>query len=119
MQDKLDYGETLFFGSKAHPFRVYSKTLTAGEGKSRWAGAQRPKARRRDLTLTENGRTDVYTQSPALSLSLKLRQQALKAGIKPGSDRWRAYVLGGLAAAKRRKAKKRNDGETGPVTPGK
>jgi hypothetical protein len=119
MQDKLNYGETLYFGRKPHQFRVYSKTLTAGDGKSHSAGAQRPKAGRRDLTLMENGRTDVYTQAPALSLSLKLRQQALKAGLKPGSDRWRAYVLGGIAAAKRRKAKKRNEGESGLVTPGK
>ena len=39
----------------------------------------------------------------ALNLQLKLRQQARKLGLKPGSPRWRAYVLGTRARMEKQK----------------
>lgn len=78
------------------------------------SGAQRPKA-----TLeyaphgTENATSIqppvfrvekcVHTVNQLPSLSLKLRNQAKKAGLIPGSPRWRSYVLGTEQAAKKRK----------------
>jgi hypothetical protein len=39
----------------------------------------------------------------AMALKLKLRNQAKKLGLVPGTDAWRAYVLGTFSAMKRRK----------------
>lgn len=76
---------------------------------------------KRLMTLTHQaGRAPgVYTNPRPENLGLKLRQQALKQGMIPGSPRWRAYVLGTLEAAKRRKSKKRRQNEGGYVTPPK
>lgn len=48
---------------------------------------------------------------PKLNLSKKLREQAARHGLKPSSPGWRAYVLGGEAAARKRKAEKRKSVE--------
>lgn len=40
------------------------------------------------------------------SINKKLREQARKLGLKPGSDRWRAYVLGTISAMKKRNLEK-------------
>lgn len=45
-------------------------------------------------------------------LSLKLRQQAIKLGMLPGSPRWRAYVLGTTAAAAKRNRERRTKSES-------
>jgi hypothetical protein len=108
----------------------------AGNGKKHWAGAQRPKAETANKTILGQARrgsrehsddghppetptTNVYTPRAGVNINLKLRQQAVKLGLEPGSPRWRAYVLGTLQASKRRKRKKRTTDETGVVTPGK
>jgi hypothetical protein len=44
---------------------------------------------------------------PSITLSKKLRAQAQRHGLKPGSPEWRAYVLGGEAAARQRAKEKR------------
>jgi hypothetical protein len=44
---------------------------------------------------------------PKLTLSKKLREQATRQGLKPGSPGWRAYVLGGEAAARQRANRRR------------
>jgi hypothetical protein len=46
------------------------------------------------------------------NLSLKLRQQAAKLGMLPGSPRWRAYVLGTTAAAAKRNRERRTKSES-------
>jgi hypothetical protein len=43
---------------------------------------------------------------PKMALSKKLRVQAERNGLKPGSPRWRAYVLGGMAASAKRRQEK-------------
>ena len=119
-------------------FLVFSSPYPdpAGNGKKHWAGAKRPKAETAEESMlwqarrgsrkqsadahpTETPANDVYTQRRGVNINTKLRQQALKLGLMPGSPRWRAYVLGTLQASKRRKRKKRRDDETGVVTPGK
>jgi hypothetical protein len=76
---------------------------TAREEEKPWAGAQRPKAGSADA-LTGNSPAMVYTQpKKSLSLGMKLRKQALRLGLIPGSARWRAYVLGTQAAAAKRR----------------
>jgi hypothetical protein len=108
----------------------------AGNGKKHWAGAQRPKVETTKKTILGQARrgsrersddshpqetpaSDVYTPRIGVNINLKLRQQAAKLGLMPGSPRWRAYVLGTQQASKRRKCKKRTTDETGVVTPGK
>jgi hypothetical protein len=100
-------------------FLVFTSPHPAGNGKRHWAGAQRPKAGTSTAFPAGTSANDVYTHKNAKHLALKLRQQAVKLGLIPGSPRWRAYVLGTLQASKRRKRKKRTDDETGLVTPGK
>jgi hypothetical protein len=56
-----------------------------------------------DRTAHQEPTNIVYKNKRGISLDLKLRQQAAKLGMKPGSPRWRAYVLGTKAAAQRRK----------------
>lgn len=104
----------------------------AGNGKKHWAGAQRPKAEtgeknvQNDLTSTADKKRPVncvftitepldsptyhpkptncaYTNQGGKNLNLKLRKQAHKLGLIPGSPQWRAYVLGTVAAMKKRK----------------
>jgi hypothetical protein len=72
------------------------------------SGAERPKERpdtaapgKPDPIPQASARNSVYTP-PAPSLGLKLRQQAAQQGLAPGSPRWRAYVLGTQAAARKR-----------------
>lgn len=118
----------------------------AGNGKKHWAGAQRPKAEsdeknvendrkpkpeqttpvncvcaihdpQDDATPHQKPKDCAYTNPGGKNLNLKLRKQAKKIGLIPGSPRWRAYVLGTGSAIKKRK---RKDGEpklTGGVTP--
>ena len=104
----------------------------AGNGKKHWAGAQRPKAEtgeknvRNDwmsktdktrpvnsvLTIPNVSDNPTPHQKPAncaysipggKNLNLKLRMQAKKIGLIPGSPQWRAYVLGTVSAMKKRK----------------
>ena len=90
--------------------RIYPP-LNAREGKSHWAGAARPKASPDDALYRE-GQTDrVYTPNNPVSLSLTLRQKAVKLGMIPGSPRWKAYVLGTEAASRRRRREKDRKGE--------
>ena len=116
-----------------------SDSPSAGNGKKHWAGAQRPKAETAEKTFPRqalgaaakpaaippsqsNPADDVYTSARGVNIELKLRQQAAKLGLIPGSPRWRAYVLGTLSANRRRKGKKPiidAKGQTGVVTPGK
>lgn len=56
---------------------------------------------------TEQPKVGVNTIPRLDRLGLKLRRQALSRGLAPGSPRWRAYVLGTLAAARRREKEKR------------
>jgi hypothetical protein len=90
---------------------IFSETPPARVGGSHWAGAQRPKTNPGTHSPAGRGAGRVDTIAKRESLGLKLRRQALKHGMKPGSPRWRAYVLGGLSAAEKRK--------TGYVTPRK
>lgn len=48
----------------------------------------------------------VNTEGGAVALQLKLRTQAKRLGLIPGSAPWRAYVLGTIAAMKKRKQQK-------------
>ena len=48
----------------------------------------------------------VYTAGSAVNINLKLRTQAKKLGLTPGSPQWRAYVLGTISAMKKRKRQK-------------
>jgi hypothetical protein len=98
-------------------FFVLCTSHPAREGSRPWAGAQRPKAGCNDALPPAKPAGCVYTQKNRAPLGVKLRQQAIKNGLTPGSPRWRAYVLGTLQASKKRKAKKRKGGETGLVTP--
>jgi hypothetical protein len=41
---------------------------------------------------------------PKPTLEKKLREQAAQLGLRPGSPRWKAYVLGTAAAAKKRRS---------------
>lgn len=50
-------------------------------------------------------------------LKLKLRQQAAKRGLTPGSARWRAYVLGTEAAMRRKKKARKAGDKMSPVCP--
>lgn len=77
-----------------------------------WAGAQRPKTRTSDQGPVEGLNNCVDTPKTSPSLGLKLRQQALKLGLPPGSPRWRAYVLGTQAQAEKRKMKKKRKQNT-------
>lgn len=92
-----------------------SNTIPAGNGDSHWAGAQRPKTCSGDDGHPEDTNppaspTKVFTRTQrASSLQLKLRQQAARQGMKPGSPRWRAYVLGTAAAAAKRRKRKKED----------
>ena len=114
----------LVFSSPPHPAR---------DGGSHWAGAQRPKAgteerdmRRNDVNTTAGSREDatapdkstnsVYTAKNPINLNLKLRRQALSQGMIPGSPRWRAYVLGTVSAARKRKREKRDRKTEGKQT---
>jgi hypothetical protein len=102
--------------------RVFSHSPVAREEKRPWAGAQRPKDGTSDPLPPKKAAAGVYTMPGPIALGLKLRSQAKKLGLVPGTPRWRAYVLGTESAAARRKsekAKKRKGGETGLVTPRK
>ena len=106
----------------------------AGNGEKHWAGAQRPKAKTgeknvlNDSTSTDGKNKSVnyvftipqpsdspvphqkptncaYTNPGGKNLNLKLRKQAKKIGLIPGSPQWRAYVLGTISAMKKRKRK--------------
>lgn len=99
---------------------VFSHSLNAREQEIHQAGAERPKVGPDDTFPPKKVASSVYTTPGPKTLSLKLREQAKKLGLKPGEPRWRAYVLGTQAAAarrKRQKAKKRRQSETGLVTP--
>lgn len=87
---------------------------SARGGEKTWAGAPRPKAEITDDGPESLGNENAARQPAASStickstnpdgksLSLKLREQAKRLGLKPGSPRWRAYVLGTQAAARKR-----------------
>ncbi len=102
----------------------YSPPNAKGTG-TQSAGAQRPKAGSAtgspQVTAVSSERlsspsddskagkqpsTSVYTKSERVPLGVKLRQQAADLGLKPGSPRWRAYVLGTTAKAAKRKRRK-------------
>ena len=51
----------------------------------------------------ENATESAKAAQRAAALKLKLRNQAKKLGLIPGSDVWRAYVLGTFSAMKKRK----------------
>jgi hypothetical protein len=103
---------------------------SAREGEKHRAGAERPKV---ESTVDAPGSPDSENQvrqhaAEAANcvntkiLSLSLRERAQMYGLKPGSARWRAYVLGTQSAARKRgreKRQKRNRSENGLVTPGK
>jgi hypothetical protein len=71
------------------------------------AGAERPKA---SSSQDRQGAGIVYTQ-PQKSLELSVRERALALGLAPGSPRWRAYVLGTIAAARKRDRERRDKRE--------
>ena len=105
---------------------------SARESGTQWAGAQRPKAESRPKkhpqkpniqdrekstsinhvntiksasvipTPHSKPTEGVYTAGNAVNINLKLRTQAKKLGLIPGSPSWRAYVLGTLSAMKKR-----------------
>jgi hypothetical protein len=90
-------------------FRVFTSPLPSA--RTQWAGAQRPKASPATVPdgLTAHlTPTNVFTGTfRPKTLDLKLRQQAARLGMIPGSPRWRAYVLGTVTAAATKKRKKR------------
>ena len=67
-------------------------------------------------------RDPANAQAPPLknvNINKRLRDQAKKLGLKPGSPRWRAYVLGTTSANKKRKIEKRKKASFREcVTPG-
>jgi hypothetical protein len=87
-------------------FFVFSSPSIARDGERPWAGAERPKDGTSDPIPQEKDASSVYIIPSSKSLGLKLRQQALKLGLVPGSARWRAYVLGTQTAAARRRREK-------------
>jgi len=93
----MNLQDEFFVLCTSHPARV---------GKTHWAGAQRPKAGCNDALPSAKPAGCVYTQKNRAPLGVKLRQQAIKNGLTPGSPRWRAYVLGTLQAAKKRNKQK-------------
>lgn len=68
-----------------------------------WAGAQRPKTKPGNRSHAGEDAGRVNTIPKRENLGLKLRRQALKQGLIPGTPRWRAYVLGTQARAKKGK----------------
>jgi hypothetical protein len=100
-------------------FRVFTSPLPSVRGsETQWAGAERPKAEvddsgRRDAPQAPpNAKVRAYTYRGSKSIDLKLREQAARHGLQPGSPRWRAYVLGTkAAAAKKRRKRKVTGGE--------
>lgn len=91
----------------------------AREGSTHWAGAQRPKTNPGTQSPVPEGAPRVNTIQTRESLGLKLRRQALKQGMIPGSARWRAYVLGTLKAAQKRKLSMQENAKRAYVTPRK
>ena len=104
-------------------FLVFSSPHPARDGGSHWAGAQRPKAEsgekgmrgndvntttesREDVTAPDKSTKSVNTPKRAKDINLKLREQAKKIGLIPGSSQWRAYVLGTVSAMKKRQRQK-------------
>lgn len=58
---------------------------------------------------------NLFTQRwSAVNINLKLRTQAKKLGLIPGSPSWRAYVLGTLSAMEKRKREKRQSVRLSP-----
>jgi hypothetical protein len=84
---------------------------SAREGRTHWAGAARPKLTPATRSPLGQVASCVNTTPNRTNLGLKLRQQALKQGLIPGTPRWRAYVLGTLAAAERRKLERLKKGK--------
>lgn len=85
----------------------------AEDGGKHGAGAQRPKAQLAPIRAIADARGKATPHESAgncgnkilraKKLQLKLREQAKKLGLIPGSPRWRAYVLGTIAAQEKRK----------------
>lgn len=85
-------------------------------GGSHWAGAQRPKVKSQPLgasgeveeqpTPHKNSANCGAAIPGRKNLDLKLRAQAKKLGLIPGSPRWRAYVLGTQSAMRKKKKAK-------------
>jgi hypothetical protein len=59
-----------------------------------------------DTTPQPEPAKSVYTYQSSADTNLKLRKQANKLGLIPGSPRWRAYVLGTISAIEKRKREK-------------
>jgi len=75
-----------------------------GEDAAKGSGrTQEPAAEPETTAVPPQIRVNTYFSAP---LNLKLRQQAAKLGLKPGSPRWRAYVLGTVDRAAKEKRKK-------------
>lgn len=115
----------------------------AGNGKKHWAGAQRPKAKTGEKNVpkgsisTAEKKTEINyvctipepttrvtpqhkppncanTNLGGKNLNLKLRKQAKKLGLIPGSPQWRAYVLGTVSAMKKRKQQRKGNVRLSP-----
>lgn len=103
---------------------------SAREGDKHRAGAERPKVESTvDAPGSPKSKNQVRQHAVTAAncantnpLGLALRERAAIYGLKPGSARWRAYVLGSQSAARKRgreKRQKRNKSKNGLVTPGK
>jgi hypothetical protein len=88
----------------------------AREGSNQWAGAQATQSQSSQPWPQEARRASSGEPLEGLDLprlpkrptaSKALREHASRAGLRPGSPRWRAYVLGTLAAMRKTQQSRR------------
>jgi hypothetical protein len=93
---------TFYAGKKPNEIRVYDKTA------ERLIRLDATVPNGFDFALSSLSAGGRERSDPTLTLAKKLREQAKRHGLEPGTPGWRAYVLGGEAAAKVRAKRKRS-----------